>query len=247
MFMIVLNIMYSLGFWCVLKLYLWQSIHRCFVSKIDILFCEYLLLKRWSNMYRDKISTNSKIHSVTNYINCTVTLSSTWCLYMYMYIYIYINICHSRYCPSRKKEKESFLVGADDDDDVFCFLCFRLVMTNIVVDFSSFHCYAFNRSLALPLACLFLILTMPPCIYVFDTRARAMSDVACVFPFSLSLSRYIYIYICVFPRVIIYRWRWRQVNAKDGDHISFFFFSFSVVRRAYIAIACLPMCILNAN
>ncbi len=58
---------------------------------------------------------------------------------MYIYIYIHINICHSRYCPSRKKEKEFFLVEADDDDDdVFCFLCFRLVMTNIVVDFSSF-------------------------------------------------------------------------------------------------------------
>ncbi len=87
--------------------------------------------------------------------------------------------------------------------------------------------------------------------YMCLTLARAMSNVACVFPFSLSLSVYryiyIYIYLYVFPRVIIYRWRWRQVNAKDGDHISFFFFSFWVVRRAYIAIACLTMCVLNVN
>jgi hypothetical protein len=134
-------------------------------------------------------------------------------------------------------EKESFLVGADDED-VFCFLCFRLVITNIVVDFSSFHCYAFNRSLALLFACWFLILTMPPCICVWHSCAQWRMSLS--YSISLSLSLYIYIYyICVFPRVIIYRWRWRQVNANDRDHITFFSFSFSVVRRAYIGY-CLP-------
>lgn len=90
------------------------------------------------------------------------------CICISMYTQIYITICHRRCCPSRKKKENLFLVGVDDDDDddddVFCFLCFRLVMTNIVVDFSSFHCYAFNRSLALPLACRFLILTILPCV-----------------------------------------------------------------------------------
>jgi hypothetical protein len=115
------------------------------------------------------------------------------CICICIYIYTHINICHSCYWPSRKKkEKESFLVEADDDDDVFCFLCFRLVMTNIVVDFSSFIAYAFDRSLALLLACRFLILTMPLCICVWHSRAR---NVACVFPFSLFI--YIYLYICI--------------------------------------------------
>ncbi len=192
-----------------------------------------------------KISRNCKFHLS----NATLTALLHYpvldvYMYMYVYIYIHINICHSRYCPSRRKRERIFSSWSR------WWWCILLSLFQIGYDkhrrrFFFFHCDAFDRSLAVLLACRFLILMMPPCIYVFDTRARARakSDVACVFPFYI----YIFIYLYVFPRIIIYRWRWRQVNAKDRDHISFFFFSFSVGRRAYIGIACLPMCALNVN
>jgi hypothetical protein len=99
----------------------------------------------------------------SKYINNLVFSSRNCCC---IYIYIYIYICHSRFCSLRKKKERFLLQADDDDDDVFCFLCFRLAVTNIVADFSSFHCYAFNRSLALHLACRFLILTILPCVCI---------------------------------------------------------------------------------
>ena len=51
-------------------------------------------------------------------------------------------------CSLREKKKKTrenlFLLQADDDNDVFCFLCFRLAVTNIVDDFSSFPLLCFQ-------------------------------------------------------------------------------------------------------
>jgi len=121
--------------------------------------------------------------------------------------YIYISVIFV--VVLRAKRKDLFLLQADDDV-VLCFLCFRLAVTNIVDDFSSFYYDTLNRSLA----------------YLNDTAVCAGCRMSLAYsPFSLFiciyLYIYIYIYVCMFPRVIIiYRWR---VNEEDRDHISFFF------------------------
>lgn len=83
----------------------------------------------------------------------------------------------------------------DDDDDVFCFLCFRLAKTNVVVVFVDFS--SFDRSLAFfasRLARRSLILTIQPC------GCLTFASVVAIFLFfssRLALSVYINIYICM--------------------------------------------------